>query len=87
MMSEQLSFIDIITNHIESGNMVLPVFSSTAMRVQQELVKKDPDLNLIAKIITVDQSLSSQVLKIAMWANYSYLSFSMSLKNKTVKCR
>ncbi len=73
MMSEQLSFIDIITNHIESGNMVLPVFSSTAMRVQQELVKKDPDLNLIAKIITVDQSLSSQVLKIANSAFYKGL--------------
>ncbi len=36
-MTEELSFISMIKQHIESGEMVLPVFSRSAMRIQQEL--------------------------------------------------
>jgi HD-like signal output (HDOD) protein len=72
-MTEQRSFIEIIKDHIDSGNITLPVFSSNAMRVQQELVKKEPNLKVIEQIISSDQSLSTQVLKMANSAFYKGL--------------
>lgn len=72
-MATQLSFIDIIKTHIDSGKMVLPVFNSAALRVQQELSKKEPDLRVIEKMILCDQSLSSQILKLANCSFYQGL--------------
>ncbi len=43
-MQKNLSFLDVIKQYIEAGNVVLPVLSSAAMRVQQELVKKEPEM-------------------------------------------
>jgi HD-like signal output (HDOD) protein len=40
------------------------------MRVQQELVKKDTDMRVVERLISQDQSLSSQVLQIANSAFY-----------------
>ncbi len=64
-MSEKKSFIDIINLYIESDKVTLPVFSSAALKIQQELTKSEPEIQVIEQIITADQSLSTQVLKIA----------------------
>jgi len=72
-MAGQESLIDIVKEYIASGKAELPVFSSSAMRVQQELVKEEPNLQVLEKIISCDQSLSSQVLKIANSAFYKGL--------------
>lgn len=72
-MTEKRSFIEIIKDHIESSDMTLPVFSANAMRVQQELVKKEPVFKVIEQIISSDQSLSTQVLKMANSAFYKGL--------------
>ena len=69
-MQKNLSFLDVITQYIEAGNVVLPVFSSAAMRVQQELVKKEPEIKVLKSVISQDQSLSSQVLQMANSAFY-----------------
>lgn len=69
-MQKNLSFLDVITQYIEAGNVVLPVLSSAAMRVQQELVKKEPEIKVLKSLISQDQSLSSQVLQMANSAFY-----------------
>lgn len=74
------SFIDIVNQFITSDKVSLPVFNPSAMRVQRELALKEPDIKKIERIITADQSLSSQVLKHANSAFYSGLSEVSSIK-------
>ena len=69
-MQKNLSFIDVITQYIEAGSVVLPVLSSAAMRVQQELLKKEPEIKVLKSLVSQDQSLSSQVLQMANSAFY-----------------
>ncbi len=73
-MSEKLSFIDIVNKYIQSNKVTLPVFSSAALRIQQELTKKDPEIRVVEKIITADQSLSTQVMKFANSSFYRGIS-------------
>lgn len=84
-MSERTSFIDIVNHYIESDTVTLPVFSAAASKVQQELAKKEPDIRVIEKVITADQSLSSQVLKTANSAFYSGLSEISTIRNAIVR--
>ncbi len=82
---EKVSFVDVINSHIENGQVVLPVFSPTALRVQQELVKKEPDVRLLEEIISADQSLSSQVLQIANSAFYKGLAEVLTVRAAIVR--
>lgn len=69
-MQKSLSFLDVIKQYIEAGNIILPVLSSAALRIQQELVKKEPEMEVVENLIVKDQSLSSQVLQMANSAFY-----------------
>lgn len=84
-MTEQHSLIEIIKNYIDSGKADLPVFSTSAMRVQQELVKAEPSMQQVEKIISCDQSLSSQVLKIANSSFYKGLAEVLTIKAAIVR--
>jgi len=84
-MTEQQSFIDLIKEHIESGEIVLPVFSTSALRIQQHLVKKEIDVGVIEQIISSDQSLSGQVLKIANSSFYRGLSDILTVRAAIVR--
>lgn len=64
-MAAPLSLVDVINRFIESDAVTLPVFNSASSRIQQEMAKPEPSIQVIEKIITSDQALSSQVLKIA----------------------
>ena len=64
-MSPPFSLIDVINRFIESDKVVLPVFNSAAASIQQELAKNEPSIQVVEKIITADQALATQVLKIA----------------------
>jgi HD-like signal output (HDOD) protein len=79
------SFVDEIERVIVSGEVTLPVFNPTALRVQQELVKKEPDSRVLEQLITGDQSLSSQVLRIANSAFYRGLAKIMTVKAAIVR--
>jgi len=59
------SFIDQIENYISSGKAKLPVFSPTAMKIQQELVKAEPDIKKVEMLINYDQALTTEVLRLA----------------------
>lgn len=79
------SFVDEIERVMASGEIDLPVFNPTALRVQQELVKKEPDSRVLEQLITGDQSLSSQVLKMANSAFYRGLAKVMTVKAAIVR--
>jgi len=64
-MAAPVSLVDLINQCIESDAVKLPVFNTAASRIQQELAKKEPSIPVIEKIITADQALATQVLKIA----------------------
>lgn len=64
-MSPPFSLIDVINRFIESDKVVLPVFNAAAASIQQELAKNEPSIQVVEKIITADQALATQVLKIA----------------------
>lgn len=84
-MDKKISFVDLIQQFIDSGKVVLPVFTSAAMRVQQELVKKEPDMKVVMNIISGDQSLSSQVLQMANSAFYKGLVEVTTVKSAIVR--
>jgi HD-like signal output (HDOD) protein len=79
------SFVDEIERVIATGEVSLPVFNPTALRVQQELVKKEPDGRILEQLITGDQSLSSQVLRMANSAFFRGLAKIMTVKAAIVR--
>ena len=83
-MSEN-SFVEEIEKCIASGEVSLPVFNPTALKVQQELVKKEPDTRMLEKLITGDQSLSSQILRMANSAFYRGLADVLTVKAAIVR--
>ncbi len=54
-----------LNKSLESEQGTLPIFSAVSVRIQIELIKDLPDIKLIEKLITEDQSLSSSILKLA----------------------
>lgn len=64
-MAEEKSFIEMINETIEAGEVKLPPFNKTALKIQQEISKSDPDTGVIEKLVMSDQALTSQVLKMA----------------------
>jgi HD-like signal output (HDOD) protein len=84
-MQKKLSFLDIVTQYIEAGNIVLPVLSTAALRVQQELVKKEPEVKVMERLIAQDQSLSSQVMQMANSSFYHGLTEVKTIKAAIVR--
>lgn len=72
-MAEQKSFVDIVDSQLNSEETQLPVFNKTAMRIQKEIAKKDPDVNLIEKLIISDQALTGEILKVSNSSFYKGL--------------
>ena len=84
-MQKSISFLEVIKQQIVKGNIVLPVLSSAAMKVQQELVKAEPEMRALENLISQDQSLSSQVLQIANSAFYHGLVEVLTIKGAIVR--
>lgn len=79
------SFVDEIEKCIAQGEISLPVFNPTALKVQQELVKPEPDTTVLEKLITGDQSLSSQILRMANSAFYRGLAEILTVKAAIIR--
>jgi HD-like signal output (HDOD) protein len=84
-MQQQESFLDIINKYLASDDILLPVFDESALRIQQEIGKQDPDLQLIEKLIGNDSSLTGQVLKIANSAFYKGLTKVSTIRNAIIR--
>ena len=79
------SFIHIIDNLIAKSKVRLPVFDTTAARIQQEIGKEEPDVKLIEKLITSDQALTAQVLSVSNSSYYKGLTQVSTVRNAIVR--
>lgn len=84
-MTRSRAFADTVKSYIESEKLSLPIFDPVAMRVQQELIKKDSDIRVIEKIINADQSLSSNIIKTANSARFSGLVKTTTVRSAIVR--
>jgi HD-like signal output (HDOD) protein len=84
-MDLQESFIQIIDKPLTSGKYRLPVFNATALRIQQEIAKEEPDINLVEKLIISDQSLTAKVLSVSNSAFYKGLNQVATVRNAVVR--
>ncbi|WP_448872391.1 HDOD domain-containing protein [Desulfobulbus propionicus] len=70
-MKNQEKIFSQLKKSLETEHGGLPIFSAVSVRLQLELIKDEPDLRLIEKLIVEDQSLSSNILKLANSSLYS----------------
>jgi HD-like signal output (HDOD) protein len=84
-MSETLSFIEIVQRQLESEDTKLPPFDGTAQKIQQEILKEDPDVRLIEKWIVSDQALTGQVLRVANSSFYRGLVKVSTVRNAILR--
>ena len=84
-METEKSLIDLIQTRLDSGEVKLPVFNATALRIQKEIASKDPDVQLIEKLIINDQALTGAVLKVANSALYKGLTQVATIKNAIIR--
>jgi putative nucleotidyltransferase with HDIG domain len=70
-MKNKEKVVQQLNKSLESEQGTLPIFSAIAIRIQLELIKEQPDLKVIERLISEDQSLSSTVLKLANSAMFS----------------
>ena len=65
IMEHDQPFVTALKSYLEAERHTLPVFNPISLRVQLELVKKEPNFGRIEKLIRADQSLSSNLVNIA----------------------
>ena len=84
-MKNQEIFLNRLNKLLESDQGTLPIFSAVSLKIQLELIKDHPDLKIIEKFITEDQSLSSTVLRIANSVKYCGLIETTTVKSAIVR--
>ena len=84
-MAQQESFIEIIDKHLASSKARLPVFNTTALRIQQEIAKPEPDIRLVERLIISDQSLTAKVLSVSNSSFYKGLNQVATVRNAIVR--
>ena len=84
MVSEG-SFLDIIKEYLSNEEIQLPVFDQSALCIQQEMAKQDPEIAMIEKWIENDPFLTSQVLRVANSAFYKGLSKVTTVRNAIIR--
>ncbi|PIE69956.1 MAG: hypothetical protein CSA22_10260 [Deltaproteobacteria bacterium] len=64
-MESGTSLADIINSQIQFVKTKLPLFDKTALRIQREISKPDPDFRIMEILISSDPTLTLEVLKMA----------------------
>lgn len=78
-------FVETVKSYIDDVQLSLPLFDPVAMRVQMELIKKEPDVRKVEKIIVSDQALSSNILKVANSSRFSGLVKTTTVRSAIVR--
>jgi HD-like signal output (HDOD) protein len=84
-MRPKESFLEIIMEHLDSDETVLPIFDASVQRIQKEAAEKDPDLRTIEMLIGRDPALTGQVLKAANSAFYEGLTTVSTIHNAIIR--
>ena len=80
----QQSIVEIF-EYLSTKDIQLPIFDRTAMQVQDEIAKEDPDTRAIEALIVKDQALTGQVLKVANSSFYKGLAEVTTVRNAIVR--
>src|SRR6266850_196744 len=72
-MTNTVSLVEILNEHLVSEQLQLPVFPPLALEVQEMLACDDADFDKISEKIAEDQVLASQLLRLANSAFFSGL--------------
>lgn len=84
-MSENVSLIDRIGQIIGSDDFNLPVFSDVAVKVRQVVSAEDYKVRDVEQVIGSDQSLASEVLRVANSAFYGGLAKIATVRDAAVR--
>ena len=84
-MKNQEKFFTQLNKLLDAEQGTLPIFSAVSIQLQLELVKDQPDLKIIEKLIIEDQSLSSTVLRLANSARFFGLLETTTVKSAIVR--
>jgi HD-like signal output (HDOD) protein len=85
MIPTEKPLIDLIKEHLQGDLQNLPVFNSVAVRLQQMLARRDFKMDDVIEMVSEDQSLASQVLKVANSSYYAGLSSIATIKDAIVR--
>jgi len=84
-MTNEHTFVKVLKKYIEAEDFSLPIFDPVSLRIHQELVKKEPDLRTVEKLISGDQALSSNLLKVANSSMFQGLVATTSIRSALVR--
>jgi len=84
-VNENISLIDRIAETIGSNDFKLPVFSDIAVKVRNIMNSEDFEIQDIVRLISSDQSLASEVLRVANSPFYGGLTKVTNLKDAAVR--
>ncbi len=79
------SLAGMIDKFVTTKKAKLPVFNSTALRIQKEIAKEEPDGRLIEKLIVSDQSLTGEVLRVSNSSFYKGLSQVATVRDAIIR--
>ncbi|MDD2273636.1 MAG: HDOD domain-containing protein [Desulfuromonadaceae bacterium] len=85
MIPAEKPLIELIKEHLQGDLQGLPVFNSVAVKLQQMLVRRDFKMEEVIEMISEDQSLASQVLRVANSSYYAGLSSIATIKDAIVR--
>ncbi|MBW2518299.1 MAG: HDOD domain-containing protein [Deltaproteobacteria bacterium] len=84
-MQAQRSLVGIIESHAAKERIRLPAFNATALRIQKEVAKEDPDSRLIERLIVSDQSLTGEVLRVSNSSFYKGLAQVTTIRDALIR--
>ena len=79
------SLAGMIDKFVTTQKVKLPVFNSTALRIQKEIAKEEPDGRLIERLIVSDQSLTGEVLRVSNSSFYKGLSQVATVRDAIIR--
>jgi putative nucleotidyltransferase with HDIG domain len=85
MIPAEKPLIELIKEHLQGDLQGLPVFNSVAVKLQQMLARREFKMEEVIEMISEDQSLASQVLRVANSSYYAGLSSIATIKDAIVR--
>ena len=84
-MEAQSSLVGMIESYATQERIKLPAFNATALRIQKEVAKEDPDSRLIERLIVSDQSLTGEVLRVSNSSFYKGLAQVTTIRDSLIR--
>lgn len=79
------SLVELISEHLSTHDVDVPVFSPVAVRLQQTLRRPDFSMEEVTQIIVADQGLSAQILKTANSSFYAGLTKVATIRDAVIR--